>query len=437
MSADGTDALHDPQTELANRELFLDRLQMSVLRSARYKDRKFAVLSISVRQYDRIAGAHGFQATSAVLHEFAQRLKGVVRNYDSIGHIGGDHFAVLLESIRDVSDPARVANRLHEALRSTIHTPAAEFIVSACVGIALNDPSVDSAERLMQLAGLARQRAANSDAAYEIYDPVMQEHARARLQKETELRRALDEGQFDLHYQPIVALDTGRIVKTEALMRWRHPERGLVAAGEFISLAEETGLAVPMGWFALDLASRQLASWRSDRASPVSVGMSINFTAAHFHIPDMAEQVRDVLAKHSVADGMNFEVTERLLIGDPARTKDTLNKLRALGVGIHLDDFGTGYSSLQYLHDLPFDAIKIDRSFIARLPKGGRDAQLVSTIRELARNLGVPVIAEGVETDHHLSLVRALGCEYAQGYLFAKALPAADFASLVTRNPSW
>ena len=310
-------------------------------------------------------------------------------------------------------------------------------MLSASVGIVLGSADVDSAGRLMQLSGLARLRAASTGAPYEIYDPAMQEQARARLARETELRRAVQHNQFSLYYQPIVSLETGRIVETEALLRWRHPQRGVVNAGEFIGLAEEMGLTVPLGWFALDAAVHQLQAWSNAIPANGSLPISINMTAAHFRQPNVPERIGELLRKAGVTRGVNLEVTESLLINDATRAAETLAQLRQLGIGIHLDDFGTGYSSLQYLHELPFDAIKIDRSFIARLSKGGRDSQIVATIRELARQLGIPVIAEGVETQEHLTLVRALGCEFAQGYFFARPMPPEDLANLVSKNPAW
>ena len=431
--------LHDPLTELANRELFVDRLEMALLRSFRFPDRRFAVLSLSVAQLATIDAAHGYEVADEVLRGFAERLKAVVRNYDSLAHVTRDQFAILLESVRDVSDPARVATRLHDALREPVPTRAGEFMLSAHVGIVLNHSGADSAGRLMQLSGLARLRSASSSSAWELYDPAMQDQVRSRLQREMELRRALERSQFTLHYQPIIAMDTGRIVQAEALIRWKHPTRGVVNAGEFIALAEDTGLTVPMGWFSLQEASRQLSAWRSTLPTNGTFAVSVNLTAAHFKQAGMAEQLGSMLkgARLAAPGGINLEVTERLLIDDPRKAIDTLNQLRQLGVGIHLDDFGTGYSSLQYLHELPFDAIKIDRSFIARLSNGGRDAQIVATIRGLARQLGVPVVAEGVETEEHLTLVRALGCEFAQGYFFARPMPAEELGQLITRSPRW
>lgn len=430
-------SLHDALTGLSNRALFIDRVAMMCLRHARHQDHHFAVMSVSIEQFDGIASTFGYDAARDVLREFANRLRTVVRNYDSIARFDGDEFGILLESIRDQSDAARVANRVHGALRAPIVSRTDQFRVTANIGIVLSFSGVDSADRLTQLAGLARGRAKASGSTYEIFDPVMHQHAQARLSKEMDMRRGVEAGEFELHYQPVVSMATGRIVHTEALMRWRHPREGLVTAAQFIALAEETGLGVPLGWFTIDQACQQLRSWRDHVPGASSPGISVNVTAAHFRQRDVAEHVASIVSAQGLSGGISLEITERMLIGNMAQAKVVLEELRSLGIGIHLDDFGTGYSSLQYLHELPFDVIKIDRTFIARMQHGGRDAQIVATIRELARQLGVPVIAEGVETPQHLALVRELGCEYAQGYLFARPLPPDEMEAMLASGPQW
>jgi diguanylate cyclase (GGDEF)-like protein len=428
--------LHDPITELGNRELFLDRVGQALVRFARAPDQHMAVMSLTVNQSADIANAFGYDAVNEVLRELANRLKVVVRNVDSAARLAGDEFGVLLEYLRDDSDAARVANRMHESLRTPIATSAGSFMVSSSIGIVLSELGIDSPARLIQLAGLARERARATGAPYEIFDPQMQKHAESRLNSEMELRRAMEGGEFELYYQPIIALDTGRIDKVEALARWHHPQRGLTAAADFIPLAEETGLIVPMNWTLLAQGCRQLQQWRSQ--TPTGMAMSINLTAANLSHASMLDRIRAELTGRALGQGtLNVEITEGVLIRDPKQAKRILGELRALGVGVHLDDFGTGYSSLNYLHELPLDAIKIDRRFIARLGGGQADGHVVATIRELARSMGVPVIAEGVETEEQLERVRQLGCEYAQGYYFSQPLPHAEMAALMRRNPVW
>jgi len=430
--------LHDPVTELANRELFLDRVGQALMRCARSPERHMAVLSLRVNQLDGIESGFGYDAAQEALKECANRLRVAVRNVDSVARLSGREFGILLESLRDDADSARVATRIHDAFRLPVVTTDDEFMVSVSIGVVLSTTGLDSPARLIQLAGLAQERAKSTGAPYELFDPGMQKKAQARLHRETDLRRGVEGGEFELHYQPIISLGSGRVVELEALVRWRHPKRGLVTAGEFITLAEETGLVVPMGWLALTEATEQIRHWRAQNGTRAQLSVSINMTAAHLRHRDLAEKMRIALGNSDLSNrSLNFEITESILIDDPERAKVVLAELRALGVGVHLDDFGTGYSSLQYLHELPLDAIKIDRRFIARLGGESREAQVAATIRELARKIGVPVIAEGVETTEHLALVRALGCEFAQGYLFSRPLPPAEMAELLHRNPQW
>ena len=427
--------LYDPITKLGNRELFLDRVGQALARHARGQGRHTAVMSLMLNQAPDIGNAFGYEAVNDVLRELANRIRLVVRNWDSAARLAGDEFGVLLEYLRDNSDAARVANRMHDSLRTPIATSAGDLMVSSSIGIALSELGVDSPNRLIQLAGLARERARATGAAFEIFDPQMQKHAESRLNSEMELRRAVQEGEFELYYQPIIALDSGRIDKVEALVRWHHPKRGLTTAAEFIPLAEETGLIVPMNWSVLAQGCRQLEEWRTHTRT--GMAMSINITAANLSHSSMLDRIRAELTTRALGQGsLNVEITERVLIGDPKRAKEILEELRVLGVGVHLDDFGTGYSSLNYLHELPLDAIKIDRHFISRLGSGA-DGHVVTTIRELARSMGVPVIAEGVETQEQLARVRDLGCEYAQGYFFSRPLPHEELAALMESDPLW
>jgi diguanylate cyclase (GGDEF)-like protein len=430
--------LHDLVTELANRELFLDRISQALLRCARSPERHMAVLSLRVNQLAGIETGFGYDAAQEVLKECAARLRVAVRNVDSVARLSGDEFGILLESLRDDADSARVATRIHDALRVPIVTSWDQFMVSVSIGVVLSTTGMDSPARLVQLAGLAQERAKGTGAAFELFDPGMQRKAQTRLQHETELRRGVEAGEFELHYQPIISLETGRVVEVEALVRWRHPTRGLVPAAEFIGVAEETGIIVPMGWLALTEACEQIRSWRAENGFQGHLSVSINMTAAHLRHRELIERMVAALKAAGLTDrALNFEITEGILIDDPERAKKVLNELRALGVGVHLDDFGTGYSSLQYLHELPLDAIKIDRRFIARMGRNSPEAPVAATIRELARNIGVPVIAEGVETPEQLALVRGLGCEFAQGYLFSHPLPPDGISELLSSNPSW
>ena len=428
--------LHDPVTELANQELFLDRVGQALMRCARQPERHLAVMSLSLHQFDRIHAVHGDDVAQEVLKELARRLRVAVRNVDSLARLDGHEFGILLESLRDDSDAARVAARIHSALRAAIRIGKDEFFVTARIGVVLSTTGVDSPGRLLQLAGLARARADASESPYELYDPAMQLRAQARLQGEMELRRGIDQDELMLYYQPIISLADGVVAKLEALVRWQHPRRGVVGASDFIPLAEETGLVVPLGWKVLERACSQLGTWR-DSAGMRVLPVSVNMTASNLG-KELSERMRAVLGEHSLPGTvLSLEITEGLLVRDPEAARRVLEELRALGVGIHIDDFGTGYSSLRYLHELPVDAIKIDRRFVTRMGDGSREGQVAVTIRELARQIGVPVVAEGVETPEQLARVRALGCEYAQGFLFSPPLPPEDIVAFLEDGPRW
>ena len=430
-----TSPLHDPVTELANRELFLDRVGQALMRCAREPRRHLAVLSVAIDQFRDIESTFGYAVAEQVLKEVASRLRVAVRTVDSVARLAGAEFGILIESLRDDSDAARVAQRIHDVLRAPIRTTWDEFVVTASIGVMRSAVGVDSAARLIQLAVLARERAVNSASDYELFDPDMHRRAQQRLQLEMELRRGLEAQEFELHYQPIVSVADGRAVELEALMRWRHPKRGLVPAAEFIALAESTGLVVPMGWFVLTQACHQIREWRSRNEKAAQLPVSINFTAAHLAQDDLANKLRDALQVAELPDhSLNIEVTEGLFIGDPERAKRAIDDVRDLGVGVHIDDFGTGYSSLQYLHELQLDAIKIDRRFIADGTLGVGKVHVAATIRDLARAMAVPVIAEGVETMEQLQRVKELGCEFAQGYLFSPAVPPHEVSDVVRKG---
>jgi diguanylate cyclase (GGDEF)-like protein len=428
--------LHDPVTELANRELFLDRITQALMRCARQPERNLAVMSLSLSQFQKIEDGVGYEVAQEVLKEVAGRLRVAVRNVDSLARLSGDEFGILLESLRDDSDAARVAGRIHDALRQPIRTRWDEFVVSARIGVVLSATGLDSPSRMLQLAGLARARADAADTPYELFDPVMQQKAQARLQGEMELRRGIDQDELMLYYQPIVSLSSGDVTRLEALVRWQHPRKGVVGAGDFIALAEETGLVVPLGWKVLEQACSQLNEWRASGIAQ-SIPVSVNMTASNL-VKDLFERTRTALGRHTLpGTSLSFELTEGLLVQDPASARKVIDELRELGVGVHIDDFGTGYSSLQYLHELPVDAIKIDRRFVARMGDGSREGQVAVTIRELARQIGVPVVAEGVETVEQLERVRALGCEFAQGFLFSEPLPADEIPAFLSSARRW
>lgn len=428
--------LRDSLTELANRELLLDRLGQAILRNSRHRDARFGLFSISLDQFANIEATLGYDAADDVLIHIASRLQALVRGFDTVARVGGDEFVLLVDAIVDHSDAANVAGRVRDALAAPITTRWGDTVfVSASIGIVLSASGTDSPSRLLQLAGMARARARAAGTGFEFFDPGMQEQAQRRLRRETELRRGVEADEFELHYQPIVCLGTGRIRQLEALIRWRHPDRGLLPANDFVPLAEETGVIVPMGWWVLAQSCPQLADWRRRYGTDLDVTLSVNVGAVHLAQRDVVSRVESVLnASRLPGSCVNLEITEGALISDPERARVTLEALGALGVSIHLDDFGSGYSSLRYLQELPLNAIKIDRAFIAQMPRGGRHVQMVATMRELARQIGAAVIAEGIETADQLELVRSLGIEYGQGYFLAEPMPSVKIDELLSNG---
>jgi diguanylate cyclase (GGDEF)-like protein len=435
-------SLRDTLTGLPNRALFLDRLEHAVERAKRHKEFRFAVLSLDIDRFNAVNDSLGQAIGDEVLVAVARRLETCVRGEDTIGRLSGDEFVVLLESISNDSDGSRVAERMRRSLVEPILTSEGEVFVSASIGIVLSSSGGEDAARLVQQASIAtsRAKAAGRD-RYEMYDRAMHSKALKRLRTEMDLRHAVERGEFQLYYQPLVSLSTGRITELEALLRWHHPERGLVPPLDFIPLAEETGLIIPIGSWVLKEACRQMREWQREFPHTVgndplalSVNLSVKQLAQRGFVQHVAETIR---ASGLDPRSLKLEITESFVIDDPTGTRGMLEELRALGVKIYLDDFGTGYSSLAYLHTLPLDAIKIDRSFVTGMDAGPTQLQLVQTVRALAHNIGVVAVAEGVETEAQLKTLRALGCESAQGYLFSRPVTAAEITVLLHTDPRW
>jgi diguanylate cyclase (GGDEF)-like protein len=435
-------AMQDALTGLPNRALFLDRLAHAVERGRRHRDFRFAVLLLDLDRFKGVNDSLGVQVGDELLVVMAKRLATCVRGEDSIARLSGDEFAILLESLANDSDAGRVADRMLLAVAAPVATSDGEIFATASIGIALSSSGLDAGAgahaRLLQRAGVANSRAkAAGRGRYEMYDREMQARAVARLRMETDLRTAVDREEFELYYQPLIDLDTGRITELEALLRWNHPERGIVAPLDFIPLAEETGLITRIGSWVLDRACRQMREWQDRFPRTVPLSLSVNLSVKQFAQPEFVAHVSSIVGRSGLdPHHLKLEITESIAIDDPERTRGMLQELRTLGVRMYLDDFGTGYSSLGHLHRLSLDAIKIDRSFVMHMDDP-MHLQLVRTVRDLARNIGVTVIAEGVETSAQLAVLRDIGCESAQGYLFSRPLPVADIERLLREDPSW
>jgi diguanylate cyclase (GGDEF)-like protein len=437
------DAMRDALTALPNRALFLDRLAHAVERARRHKEFRFAVLSLDLDRFKAVNDSLGVHVGDEILSAVARRLETCIRGEDMVARLSGDEYAILLESLGDDADAGRVAERMLRALSAPVETREGVVFATPSIGIALSSSGLDAGDdahtRLLQRAGVAMTRAKTAGRArYEMFDRDMQARAVARLRMETDLRGAVERGEFVLYYQPLVSLETGRVTELEALLRWRHPGRGIVPPLDFIPLAEETGLITPIGTWVLRESCRQMREWQRRFPREVPLSLSVNLSVKQFAQPDFVAHVAGTVRGSGLDPRcLKLEITESVAIDDPDRTRGMLEELRHLGVRMYLDDFGTGYSSLGHLHQLSLDAIKIDRSFVRRMGEGPMHLQLVHTVRDLARNIGVTVIAEGVETAEQLDALRGIGCESAQGYLFSRPVPVEQVEELLGRDPRW
>ncbi|HUQ48411.1 MAG TPA: EAL domain-containing protein [Gemmatimonadaceae bacterium] len=431
--------LHDALTGLPNRSLFTERLRHAMRRAARHPDDLFAVLFLDLDRFKDVNDNLGHFAGDELLRAVARRLEACLRPEDTVARLSGDEFAILLESITEASDAGRVAERIEEALSFPINLAGSEVLTSASMGIVTSSMAHDQPEQILRSADMAMYRAkAAGRARYEMFDRTMHTDALARLQLETDLRRAVELGEFRLHYQPLVSLKTGRVTGLEALVRWEHPSRGLVHPGDFIPIAEETGLIVPMGRWVLDEACRQMKEWHHShpRTEPLTIG--VNLSAKQFSQPDIVDQIRSAITSSGISPGcLRIEITESAIIDKGTSSANVLQKIRDLGVQIYLDDFGTGYSSLSYLHGLPIDAIKIDRAFVSNMDTDEKNLRLVRTILTLAEIVGVRAEAEGISTAEQLRELRSLNCDQGQGYLFSAPITIEAVHEVLTADPIW
>ncbi|MDP9457558.1 MAG: EAL domain-containing protein [Actinomycetota bacterium] len=432
-------ALHDPLTGLANRALLLDRLGHALDRADR-TEACVAALFLDLDDFKVVNDSLGHDAGDELLVAAAERLGSCLRPEDTIARLGGDEFVVLLEDVRGRGEATEAATRIAEALREPFLLGAhEEAFVSVSIGVALasggEDRTGSSPDDLLRWADVAMYEAKRKGKAHHaVFDPSMDARALERLRLGADLGRAVERGEFRVHYQPEVELSTGRIVGFEALVRWEHPEQGLVSPARFIPVAEETGLIVPIGRWVLEEACRRAKEWQEHRPNGPPPLMSVNLSARQFEHPDLACDVARALGESGLDPGrLVLEITESVLMEDAPSTIATLEELKSLGVGLAVDDFGTGYSSLSYLRRFPVDYLKIDRSFVDGIEEDSGGAVLVSGIVDLGHALGLSVVAEGVETEGQLGLLRGMGCELAQGYHFARPMPGEEAGVLLEK----
>ncbi len=420
--------VQDPLTGLPNRELLLDHLSLALGRARRRKQLSFAVVFIDFDRFKVINDSLGHLFGDRLLVEVALRLEGTLRPGDTVARYGGDEFCILVEDISEEADSVRVANRILEEFSKPFALEGQEIYMTASLGIVVNSPEYSEPSELLRDADLAMYRAkALGGGRYQVFDSEIRRYAIELQQLETDLRRALHHDEFRVHYQSIVELETRKVVGLEALVRWQHPERGLLAPQEFLHVAEETGLIVTIGRWVLSEACRQMMAWRARFEECDHLSLAVNLSARQLGEPGIVDDVREVLERTRLPpSSLNLEITETVLLEQTKEVIERLTALHDLGVKVCLDDFGTGYSSLSYLQDLPIDTLKIDRSFVNRLEKDGRSSKVIGTIFELGDRLSLSVVAEGIESSDQLALLKGLNCELGQGFTFSKPLRASQ-----------
>lgn len=438
----------DVLTGLPNRMVFMDRLQGALEHLKRPPGCLFAVLLLNLDRFKMINENLGPVFGDQLLIAFTKRLEACLQTEGALSHLrasytiarlGGDEFAILIEDIQDVNDAIHLANSLQQSLTTPFMLHRREVFTTASIGIAISTTSYNRPEEILRDADMAISDAkARGRGCHAVFDTTMHARAVASLQMETAMRRAVERQEFCVYYQPIVALTAGQIVGFEALARWYNPQRGLVPPDEFIPIAEDNGLIIPIGWAILRMACRQMAAWQAQFPTHLPLAVSVNLSAYQFRQHDLVHQIVRVLEDTRLAPhSLKLELTETALMDNPGLTATMLEQLRELGIQLSMDDFGTGYSSLSYLHRFPVQILKIDRSFISRLDIQGEKTVIVRTILSLAAALGMEVVAEGIETMQQLTTLQQLSCGYGQGYFFSKPLPAEVATALLASSLHW
>ncbi len=425
-------ANHDVLTGLPNRALFMDRLKRSLARARHSDNYLFAVLFLDLDRFKVVNDSLGHQIGDQLLMGVARRLHTSLRPGDMVARLGGDEFAIVLDHLSHVTDATHAAERIQRDLAAPFNLSGHEVFISASIGIALNLTSCEEPDDVLRNADTAMYRAKDGGRGrFELFDKGMHENAVARLQLETDLRRAINRNELRIYYQPIVSLEDWRIAGFEALVRWQHPQHGPVSPTQFIPLAEETGLIIPIGQWVLTESLRQLRVWQQMFPSEPPLTMSVNLSARQLSQSDLIERISKTLEETGVeAHSLKIEITESAIIENIETSAMILKELKALGIKLSLDDFGTGYSSLSYLHRFPIDTLKIDRSFVTRMSMP-KNSEIIRTIISLAVNLGMDVIAEGVETREQVIQLTGLNCEYVQGYLLSKPVDGETMRALI------
>ncbi|NES83585.1 MAG: EAL domain-containing protein [Moorea sp. SIO2B7] len=431
-------ALHDSLMGLPNRSLFMKRMEEAINRTKDNPDYNFAVLFLDCDRFKIVNDSLGHMVGDELLIAVAYRINQALSPDDILARFGGDEFMVLLEGIEQSKDATYIAQKIIDNLKVPFHLKAQDIFINVSIGIVLGTTDYDQPEYILRNADIAMYQAKSlGKARYMVFNVQMHKVAQKRLQLETDLQQAVKRQEFFLNYQPIRSLITGRIVGFEALVRWHHPTKGFISPGEFIPVAEETGLIIPIGLWVLREACQQILVFQN-KAQQKDLKINVNLSVKQFSQPNLIEKIDDIIGETGInSQHLKLEITESAIMDNAESATIILEELRKRKIQLSIDDFGTGYSSLSYLHRFPVDTLKIDRSFISRLDENDENLEIVQAIITIAHNLGMSVTAEGIETGQQLAQLRALGCEFAQGYFFSKPLKQEAAVELIATSPQW
>lgn len=430
-------ALHDSLTDLFNRPYLIERLNF-LLELGIQKSNQYFILFLDLKSFKNINDSLGHNTGDKVLKLVANRLLRTVNSDDTVARIGGDEFAIILNDLNSVEEAEEYARRIYQKLTSPFSVQGNRIFTKPHIGIAPIETTYKTPEEILRDADIAMHHAKDKEIGVAVFNTEIRDRFLERIKLESDLRFAIERKEFSMHYQPLISLEDGAIIGFEALLRWQHPRRGFVPPFEFIPIAEDSGLIIPITNWILQETTNQLAAWQNISPSNKDLIVSVNISGKHLAQDGLTEQVKKVLEETKLNPYcLKLEITESVAMENAEHTIVILNKLKELGVQLSIDDFGTGYSSLSYLHRLPFDTLKIDRSFVNNIGENGENSEILRTIISLAKNLKMRSIAEGIETEKQLQILRDLDCDFAQGYLFAKPLPKEEMESQLYQKHFW
>ena len=431
-------AFHDALTDLPNRNSFIAMLKSSLAKHKQNPEYNFAVLFLDLNRFKTVNESLGHSIGNNLIQAVGRRLKELIKDEDMLARFGGDEFAIVLTNTKNTDDVVSFAQLINYKFSYPFNISGREIFINTSIGISFGSVGYEEAEEVLRDADIAMYYAKDHHKSYEIFNQTMHARAVSLHQIETDLRYAIERRELRAFYQPIIALDTMELSGFETLARWKHPQRGLISPGDFIPVAEETGLIVPITYWILEESCRQTVRFQRLNPNGTPLFLSVNLSGKHFAHGDIVERIQDIIIKTQIAPAsLKLEITESAMMDNPEKAIATLRRLKHLGVQVSIDDFGTGYSSLSYLHRFPIDTLKVDRSFVSMMEDGTENGEIVRTVVALAKTLNLDVVAEGIETIHQLHQLRLLGCEYGQGYLFSRAVALEEAAKLVEDKTRW